>query len=358
MDRGNIGVVTDLQYMNGSRYVENVFWDLVLEREYRFHSTKGKLVKEVLKLPSGKIEAEDSSTVSRTYIISNDDHLILFAYHRAPDSALGVNVCVASPEQAAEQHAIKILQEYPEPEPGPEEIAMTFSFYSGGVSTVTRSIEVPEWDAIKDNYPEKTSESLDNLINHKPADAGKIILMYGPPGTGKTTCIRSLVKSWASWCHPQYITDPEIFFSDSGYMMGCILDSDDFFSPEKEWKLFIIEDADELISSNAKEQTGQGLARLLNLADGLVGQGLKIMVLITTNEPISQIHEAISRPGRCLANVHFPPFSPAKSQEWLKKRNLSLNGLKEMTLAELYEYSGHSQISSTEEPHRTEGVYL
>jgi hypothetical protein len=30
-------------------------------------------------------------------------------------------------------------------------------------------------------------------------------------------------------------------------------------------------------------EVGQGLARLLNVCDGMVGQGLRILILLTTN---------------------------------------------------------------------------
>ena len=38
------------------------------------------------------------------------------------------------------------------------------------------------------------------------------------------------------------------------------------------WRLLILEDCDELIRGDAKSGTGQSLARLLNLTDGILGQ--------------------------------------------------------------------------------------
>ena len=49
---------------------------------------------------------------------------------------------------------------------------------------------------------------------------------------------------------------------------------------------------------------------LLNVGDGLVGQGLRILVLITTNEPPSRLHPALARPGRCLSSIAFRAFNP------------------------------------------------
>ena len=42
---------------------------------------------------------------------------------------------------------------------------------------------------------------------------------------------------------------------------------------EERWRLLLLEDCDELIRGEAKQSTGQALSRLLNLTDGLLGQG-------------------------------------------------------------------------------------
>src|SRR6266542_3240215 len=80
----------------------------------------------------------------------------------------------------------------------------------------------------------------------------------------------------------------------------------------------IMEDADEFLSVDAKQRQGQAMSRLLNMADGLIGQGLNLLLLITTNEPLGRIHHAVSRRGRCLADVEFTELSVAEASEWLK----------------------------------------
>ena len=48
---------------------------------------------------------------------------------------------------------------------------------------------------------------------------------------------------------------------------------------------------------DAKERTGQALSRFLNVVDGLIGQGLRLLVLVTSNEELGKLHPAVSRPG-------------------------------------------------------------
>src|SRR5258708_30783938 len=71
------------------------------------------------------------------------------------------------------------------------------------------------------------------------------------------------------------------------------------------------------IAMNSRHEYGQALAKLLNLCDGLLGQGQKLLFLITTNEEVQNLHPAIVRYGRCLTNLEFPEFSESEAREWL-----------------------------------------
>lgn len=60
------------------------------------------------------------------------------------------------------------------------------------------------------------------------------------------------------------------------------------------------------------------------------------MILVTTNEPLQTLHPAVSRPGRCAAEVYFRPFSSAEAKEWARRtgRTCPASG---GTLAELFD---------------------
>jgi hypothetical protein len=109
---------------------------------------------------------------------------------------------------------------------------------------------------------------------------------------------------------------------------GDVYDTSD---PEGKWRILILEDTGELLAANAKESYGQGLSRLLNVVDGMVGQGLRVLVLVTTNDELGALHPAVSRPGRCAVQIEFAPFTPEETSEWLGET--VTEGL---TLAELY----------------------
>jgi ATP-dependent 26S proteasome regulatory subunit len=81
---------------------------------------------------------------------------------------------------------------------------------------------------------------------------------------------------------------------------------------------------------------GQGLSRFLNVVDGLIGQGLRVLVLVTTNEPIRTLHPAVARPGRCAANVSFGPLSQEEAAAWLAGREAGASVEEPATIASLY----------------------
>ena len=97
-----------------------------------------------------------------------------------------------------------------------------------------------------------------------------------------------------------------------------------------------MEDTGELLSADARERTGQGLSRFLNVVDGLIGQGLRVIVLVTTNEEIKKLHPAVARPGRCAANVMFDALSREEASEWLTAHGVDEESRGARTLASLY----------------------
>ena len=81
-----------------------------------------------------------------------------------------------------------------------------------------------------------------------------------------------------------------------------------------------MEDSDEFLTADAKKRSGQSMSRLLNLTSGFIGQGLNTLVLITTNEPLENIHTALQREGRCMANVEFGNLTKEEGQAWAEEQ--------------------------------------
>lgn len=234
----------------------------------------------------------------------------------------------------------------PVQEGGESDFLATFWSYSPhGPRLYRRALLAPSWESIKGNYTASVREALDVLHEIElSAESGKLILWTGIPGTGKSYALRGLAHSWRNWCQLHYILDPEHFFGDhADYLIQVILGEDTYLTvpngpqvSNPAWRLIVLEDTGELLSADAKTRSGQGLSRLLNTADGLIGQGLRVLILITTNEELGDLHKAVMRPGRCLANVKFGPLSREEARIWLDSHGLNKIEPTKTTLADLY----------------------
>ena len=163
---------------------------------------------------------------------------------------------------------------------------------------------------MRGNYAAATAQRLGALMEMREPERGRLLLWHGAPGTGKTHALRALARAWRDWCSVHCVLDPEALLSpDPNYLLDVLA------SDEDGWRLIVLEDAGELARIDAGRASGMG--QLLNLTDGLLGQGARALVLITTNEPAAVINPALRRLGRCLADVEFAPLSAAESSRWL-----------------------------------------
>jgi uncharacterized protein DUF5925/ATPase family protein associated with various cellular activities (AAA) len=277
-----------------------------------------------------------------------------------------VTVFAASTERAAVTAVVERLEHlFPPPDPSSaHEVPVTFWMYTPqGPRPSWRPIAVPAWNEIEWNYAARTRDQLAALMrDFEPARGGQLVLWHGEAGTGKTFALRALAWEWREWCQIHYIVDPDSFFGEhADYLMSVLLEPPfpmmvagerighsmavmhgfaEYDGEDEEddrlWRLLVMEDTGELLSADARERTGQGLSRFLNVVDGLIGQGLRVIVLVTTNEEIKKLHPAVARPGRCAASVMFDSLSAGESADWLAAHGVDGEAGGARTLASLY----------------------
>jgi energy-coupling factor transporter ATP-binding protein EcfA2 len=306
-------------------------------------------------LPDGTVPALQVVADSRRAHLAFGDGWTLRVQRYAGDTAYVAVVATTDALAASvvEQTVFAACNQEP-----PPSVAVSFRFWHssrGSPTSRVRDIAIRAWADIQCNYTRAAAAAIDELSLIGPADVtGRVVLLYGPPGTGKTTAIRSLAHAWKHWCGFEVVLDPDRFFGDPSYLLAAAVDGDDD-EDEKRWRCFVLEDCDELLAGDGKQAQGQALSRLLNLSDGIFGEGGRTLLLITTNEAIATLHPAITRPGRCLARIEIGALDAAEARAWLGEA--LPRGRTSATLAELYALRSGTGVVATPD-HEVGGLYL
>jgi hypothetical protein len=374
-DRGSFRTVYNIDQGEPSQLV---FFARLIEDELKDHRSERWATSErsldALGAPLFRSVAPGAETV----VVERDGallHVGLYAGY--------VHAQAAAPDRAESAAALaRLREELPAPEPvARHDVPVTFWTYTPqGPMPSIRPIAVPGWEEIAPNYAAATRSHLDAIMSgFRPAHGGQLILWHGEAGTGKTFALRALAWEWREWCQLHYIVDPDTFFGErADYLMGVLTQPDELnmglqmmrsfhgFSPAvfhhqmdveldedgdeesapKHWRLLVLEDTGELLTPDAKTIIGQGLSRFLNVVDGLIGQGLRVLVLVTTNEELRRLHPAVARPGRCAANVPFLPLGAEEAAAWLREHGADVEPPGRQTLASLFaELAGQDATS-------------
>ncbi|MFZ0890507.1 MAG: DUF5925 domain-containing protein [Candidatus Binataceae bacterium] len=333
--------------LDGDRIESKAFQEIVAASRF-------KVVTEHV-LPERRERLRPDSMAGRAIMWSEDDHRRSHLLGWREEDAIvlikqdgdTVGVTVANNDLEAARRIIEQIDRLLPREAVSEDRVLPIAFWhrgDEGPEPTVRKVEVTRWADIAANYPGKTKTELSALMDGFKPDKndGRLLLWHGEPGTGKTFAIRALAWAWKEWCRFEYVIDPEQLFGSGSYLTEVALDRfaghylfEDNPSREK-WRLLIVEDSGEMIAMDAKNEVGQGLSRLLNLSDGILGQGTKILILVTANEELGKLNPAIRRHGRCLSEVEFRHFAIDEAVAWLRSAGCDARANGPLTLSELY----------------------
>lgn len=303
-----------------------------------------------------KVVYENHDTDGDMQVVGlHDETLVMLRYYRSSQSLWWT---VAATDRAQVMRVYKEIDaSRTPPKVEPDKVSISFWVMTKqGPECHVRDLECPLWEDVQANYDNNVINAYSRIIDLYDNDtAGNIIVWHGIPGTGKTSAIRSLMQSLKEVSEFHYIVDPERFYGDDpSYLIQVLLQA----RQTKEHRLFILEDTGEMLHKDAKDHVGQALSRLLNTADGLIGQGTGVKMLMTTNDSINELHPAIVRPGRCLSEVHFQALPVDQANAWLTKHGIDDHVTQPTTLGELYAMKGEYLQEEVEQELAPTGMYM
>jgi hypothetical protein len=181
---------------------------------------------------------------------------------------------------------------------------------------------------LKNNYNDDFEPISDHIIASLSKNAGKgIYLLHGLHGTGKTSYLRYLIhvlKRNIIYVSP----DMSSRISDPSFLT---------FLLNHKNSILMIEDAENILKTRESGEN-QAVSNLLNITDGILGDGLNFQVICTFNTGFSDIDPALKRKGRMIAQYEFKRLVPEKTEKLVKSiyGDSAIPTADEMSLAEIY----------------------
>lgn len=184
----------------------------------------------------------------------------------------------------------------------------------------TYCVKIPKFELdTKKNYNDDIP--IGRIVELLGEDNGKLLLFHGTAGTGKTTLIKGLMNK---------LEDKRFIFVDSTLLTGIGDGALLSFFIENRGSVIILEDCEKLLMSRKNGGSSSGIATMLNLTDGIVGDSLKIKFICTFNCPLVEIDEALLRKGRLSLKYEFKELCLEKTKA------LYPEATQPMTLADIY----------------------
>ena len=171
-----------------------------------------------------------------------------------------------------------------------------------------------------------------NLVARLQTQPSGLTILRGEPGVGKTCFVRHLLSRLAK-THRCFLVPTSNF--------GLLADPQlaTFWANEaarsKLHNLLILEDAEALLEKRCGPNN-EMVSNLLNMADGLLGDAMRVQIVATVNAPLDKLDPAVTRRGRLQGYHQFRRLSRDEAGRLARAKGLTLPDQPDYTLAEIF----------------------
>lgn len=177
-------------------------------------------------------------------------------------------------------------------------VVSTNTGFSTTECTSSRNIDID----VKKNYNDDLP--YDKYKEFCEKDGSGLALMYGIAGSGKTSLIKKLIYD---------CSDTNFYIMDFSMLQNIVSGQFLAFLLKLQNAVIIMEDCEYILKRRDTHENPL-INSLLNITDGLVGDALNIRFLCTFNAALTDIDEALLRPGRLKVKYEFKALNKDKTK--------------------------------------------
>ena len=192
------------------------------------------------------------------------------------------------------------------------------------------------------HYPEGTDSWHKGFEEKLRSKKKGLSILEGLPGTGKTSYLRHLIGKLKQSHRFYFIPPASMGMLTNPRFIGFWAEQRNYY-PEKKLAV-ILEDADAVLMSRGSDNRDE-VSALLNLSDGMLGDFLSLHIICTINCRVSDIDQALLRPGRLICHREFERLKADQAARLATHLGKSLPHKDDYSLAEVF--SGDEQETLT-----------
>lgn len=244
----------------------------------------------------------------------------------------------ATSESEAVQEYSRLRDRYLRPDAGAEKHHGEFYVLDGGgmeldKRLVSLSSQATNPADLALHYGEGFDSWHSEFVKMLLSRSTGIAILQGPPGTGKTSYLRHLLYSLQATHRFYYLPANVSPLLAAPSAVNFWVRENDLHGHLT--KVVLIEDAEALLMQRDNSNQ-QSVSNLLNIADGFLGDFLKLHVICTINAKIDKLDPAILRPGRLTTLREFRKLTACEARRLAAAKGLALEPRDEYSLAEVY----------------------